>query len=85
MAAFLLFIICIFFSLAGGLFGVEGCGVCGGLWQVGGGGDRLGGAVVLVLARARSRDAFWVRLLMGSGGGIYVVVEWRVVPTGCVG
>ena len=33
---------------------------------------RLGGAAVLVLARARRWDAFWVRLLMGSGGGIYV-------------
>jgi hypothetical protein len=85
MAAFLLFIICIFFSLAGGLFGVGGCGVCGGLWRVGGGGwSPGGGAAVLVLARALSWGAFWVRLLMGSGGGIYVVVEWRVAPTGCV-
>jgi hypothetical protein len=32
----------------------------------------LGGAAVLVLARARRWDAFWVRLLMGSRGGIYV-------------
>jgi hypothetical protein len=62
-----------------------GCGVCGGLWRVVGGVVALRGAVVLVLARARSWDAFWVRLLMGSGGGIYVVVEWRVAPTVCVG
>jgi hypothetical protein len=37
------------------------------------------GAAVLVLARARRWDAFWVRLLMGSGGGIYVdreLVRW---------
>ncbi len=46
-----------------------GCGVCGGLWR---GGGALGGAAVLVLARARRWDAFWVRLLMGSRGGIYV-------------
>ena len=33
----------------------------------------------MVLARARRWDAFWVRLLMGSGGGIYVdreLVRW---------
>jgi len=52
-----------------------------GLWGAvaGGGGGALGGAAVLVLARARRWDAFWVRLLMGSGGGIYVdreLVRW---------
>ena len=57
-----------------------------GLWGAvaGGGGGALGGAAVLVLARARRWGAFWVRLLMGSGGGIYVVVELRVAPTGCI-
>ena len=58
-------------SLAGWSLRVGGCGVCGGLWRVGGGGA-LGGAAVLVLARTRCWGAFWVRLLMGSGGGIYV-------------
>jgi hypothetical protein len=46
-----------------------------GLWGAvagGGGVVALGGAAVLVLARARCWDTFWVRLLMGSGGGIYV-------------
>jgi hypothetical protein len=38
----------------------------------GGGGGGLGGAAVLVLARARRWGAFGGRLLMGSGGGIYV-------------
>jgi hypothetical protein len=50
-----------------------------GLWGAVAGGGALGGAAVLVLARARRWDAFWVRLLMGSGGGIYVdreLVRW---------
>ncbi len=48
-----------------------------GLWGAvagGGGGGRLGGgAAVLVLARARSWDAFWVRLLMGSSQTIAIL------------
>ena len=32
----------------------------------------MGWAAVLVLVRTRCLGAFWVRLLMGSGGGIYV-------------
>jgi hypothetical protein len=45
-----------------------------GLWGAvaGGGGGALGGAADLVLVRARRWYAFWVRLLMGSRGGIYV-------------
>ena len=67
-------LICIsLFFWQDGLFGVGGCGVCGGLRRVGGGGVvNFGGAAVLVLARTRCWGAFWVRLLMGSGGGIYV-------------
>jgi hypothetical protein len=73
-AAFLLFFSFAYhFFWQDGLFGVGGCGVCGGLRRVGGGGVvALGGAAVLVLARTRCWGAFWVRLLMGSGGGIYV-------------
>jgi hypothetical protein len=73
MAAFLLFFSFAYnFFWQDGLFGVGGCGVCGGLRRVGGGVVALGGAAVLVLARTRCWGAFWVRLLMGSGGGIYV-------------
>jgi hypothetical protein len=46
-----------------------------GLWglQRGGGGVALRGAAVLVPARAWCAGTFWVRLLMGSGGGTYTV------------
>ena len=53
-----------------GLFGWGDAGSVGGCGGWGGG--PLGGAAVLVLARTRCWGAFWVRLLMGSGGGIYV-------------
>jgi hypothetical protein len=79
MAAFLLlFHLLITVLWQDGLFGwgdAGSVGGCGG-W---GGGAPWGGAAVLVLARARRWDAFWVRLLMGSGGGIYVdreLVRW---------
>ena len=87
MAAFLLlFHLHITVLWQDGLFGWGDAGSVGGCGGWGGGGVvALGGAAVLVLARTRCLGAFWVRLLMGSGGGIYVVVEWRVAPTGCVG
>jgi hypothetical protein len=66
MAAFLFFLIGIlpfFGRMVSSGWGYAGSvGGCGG-W---------GGGAVLVLARAQRWDAFWVRLLMGSGGGIYV-------------